>query len=528
MAPKEPNDNDDSSAEDDLDELLERLTIDPENYTDAEAEAFDEVLARVAARLPPVKVSKPLPPDLDALYQEIRDVAMMRASFVPDKAPVPFDGYEAYAVRRGGMGLVIQARDPTLDRWVAIKLWIKGGPEAQEALLTEARTLAKFSHPNVVAVHGTGHWRDRIYFVMEWVDGVDGHQWLEDPRPWHEVRDAFVFAGEGLAAAHEAGIQHRDFKPANMLLGADGRVLVADFGVADSLDSAEDDEEHIVGTPCYMAPERLRGGRGDARSDQYSFCVALWRGLYGLRPFAGDTRSKVLAEIDTGMLRVDPEADVPEWLADVVRRGLAVDPDERFPNMVELVDALLEEPGEASSVGDDQWTAEPRSEAGRRLLNAPGWLGFVGGVVVVLLANLTNRLPEEPEAARKGAAASVPRDEPPRPCAAMDAESATDPVVTEVCRLIRGRNFVAAHMLWDREHQARLAKVTAPSDDLALDRDSLIVAETFIEEAEQTADEGVSAEAAEYGLKWTYKAANPNRPSPRVESLRSRAASLTD
>src|SRR5690606_39881474 len=113
----------------------------------------------------------------------------------------------------------------------------------------------------------------------------DGQEWMDEPQAWREVRDKFVFAGDGLAAAHEVGIQHRDFKPSNMLIGSDGRVLVADFGIADSLDVVEGDDEpdqaYIVGTISYMAPERLRGERGDARSDQFSFCVTLWRGLYG-------------------------------------------------------------------------------------------------------------------------------------------------------------------------------------------------------------------------------------------------------
>jgi serine/threonine protein kinase len=321
----------------------------------------DEELDRLAALRPR---GRRLPEELAELYGRIRDAAIVRTKVDPSMPPYGFERFEAYDAVIGGMGLVIKARDPQLDRMVAIKLWRQSGSEAQAALLAEARTLAKLSHPQVVTIHETGHWGDRVYFVMEWIEGMDGHTWMEQPRGWEDVRDVFVMAGDGLAAAHDVGIQHRDFKPANMLIGNDGRVVVADFGVADSLHAVAvgDEAGRIVGTPSYMAPERLRGGRGDARSDQFSFCVAMWRALYGQRPFAGETGEALLEAIERGELRETPGVYVPEWLSAVVRKGLAEDPEGRHRGMHELVDALLDEP-----TGGQRRADEP----GEQVLDAP-------------------------------------------------------------------------------------------------------------------------------------------------------------
>jgi tRNA A-37 threonylcarbamoyl transferase component Bud32 len=311
-------------------------------------EEFDRLVAARAAKHPP---RERLTPELEQLEADIGMARGLRELHGDDMPLYQLGRFEALSSVRGGMGLVIKARDPQLDRHVAIKLWLRSGPEWQAALLAEAKLLAKLEHPNVVRVYQPGLWQDgHVYFVMEWIEGVDGHDWLEQPRSWPQVLRVFIAAATGLAAAHEAGIQHRDFKPSNILIGNDGRVVIADFGVADSLcDSSERDGlanswGNNPGTPAYMAPERLRGERGDARSDQFSFCATLWRGLYGQRPFAGERREQLLGEIERGELREDPRADVPLWLNEVVRKGLAVDPDERFRDMRELIAALQAEP----------------------------------------------------------------------------------------------------------------------------------------------------------------------------------------
>ena len=115
-----------------------------------------------------------------------------------------------------------------------------------------------------------------------------------------------------------------------MLIGTDERVLVADFGVADKVRALDSDDDHsapLVGSPSYMAPSRLRGERGDSRSDQFSFCVALWRGLHGQRPYPGDAAGELLEAIEAGAIRAgSPDSSVPYWLSRVVRKGLENDP----------------------------------------------------------------------------------------------------------------------------------------------------------------------------------------------------------
>jgi serine/threonine protein kinase len=219
------------------------------------------------------------------------------------------------AVGSGGMGVVYAAYDPELDRKVAIKLlrFDRLGSEAGERdrlrLQREAQAIARLSHPNVVHVYDVGTFGDQVFVAMEFVAGRTLRQWAEEePRPWREVVDRFALAGRGLAAAHAAGLIHRDFKPDNVLLGDDGRVRVVDFGLARPAGQQPAPEGErtpsggtlahpltewgvVVGTPAYMAPEQLRGEASDERSDQLSFCVSLYETLYGERPFPGGSSS---------------------------------------------------------------------------------------------------------------------------------------------------------------------------------------------------------------------------------------------
>jgi tRNA A-37 threonylcarbamoyl transferase component Bud32 len=359
-----------------------------------------------------------LTPDLEELEAQIADTAARRKTHGDAVPPYMFDRFEALDTMRGGMGLVIKARDPQLERYVAIKLWMRSGPEAQQALLAEAKILAKLKHANVVMVHETGVWKDRVYFVMEWIEGVDGHDWMERPRSWREVRRVFVAAGTGLAAAHTAGIHHRDFKPSNILIGNDGRVVVADFGVADSLHSSPERDElgKVAGTPSYMAPERLRGKRGDARSDQFSFCAAMWRALYRRRPFAGNTIEELIESIEFGEIQEAPGNDVPRWLSAVLRKGIAYAPDERHRDMRALVAALLDEPPDEPALDDDEGDGEVVVGRHGRVLHKSGMketaqgaaaqrergpyaaIGFLSAMVVVLGFTTLMRSPTpEPE-----------------------------------------------------------------------------------------------------------------------------------
>jgi tetratricopeptide (TPR) repeat protein len=177
----------------------------------------------------------------------------------------------------GGMGVVYAAYDPELDRRVAVKVLRRA--RAGELLRDEARAIARLAHPNVIAVHDVGEADGEVFVAMEHVEGVTVREWLRTPRSPLEILDVFAQAGRGLAAAHGVGLVHRDVKPSNIILGADGRARVLDFGLARS--DRGDGEPEVAGTPAYMAPEQKRGEAVDGRADQYAFCVALAEALGG-------------------------------------------------------------------------------------------------------------------------------------------------------------------------------------------------------------------------------------------------------
>jgi eukaryotic-like serine/threonine-protein kinase len=219
----------------------------------------------------------------------------------------------------GGMGIVFEAYDPDLDRRVAIKV-VRGRDASTEAgarLIREAQAMAKLAHPNVVAVHEVGTIEGEVFLVMELVPGETLAVWLETPRPWREIVGAFVQAGEGLAAAHAAGLIHRDFKPANVLVDRAGRVRVGDFGLAreDDIQLAKGSERLMAGTPGYMAPEQRVGDPVDARADQYAFSVSLQQALR-------------------------KAGKVPRRVRIALQRGLQMDPDDRYPHMEDLLAQL--------------------------------------------------------------------------------------------------------------------------------------------------------------------------------------------
>jgi tetratricopeptide (TPR) repeat protein len=220
----------------------------------------------------------------------------------------------------GGMGIVFEAYDPDLDRRVAIKV-VRGRDASTEAgarLIREAQAMAKLAHQNVVAVHEVGTIEGEVFLVMELVPGETLAVWLEAPRAWREIVGAFVQAGDGLAAAHAAGLIHRDFKPTNVLVDHAGRVRVGDFGLAreDDIELAKGSERLVAGTPGYMAPEQRVGDPVDARADQYAFAVSLQQALRkaGVKP--------------------------PRRVRNAIQRGLEIDPDDRYPHVEELLAEL--------------------------------------------------------------------------------------------------------------------------------------------------------------------------------------------
>ena len=254
--------------------------------------------------------------------------------------------YELLAlVGVGAMGAIYSANDPDLRRTVALKLVRarpgRDAPAETERLLREARTMARLTHPNVVAVHDVGTHGGRVFVAMDLIDGESLAAWLaRTPRSPADVIAAFVAAGRGLAATHRAGVVHGDFKPENVLVGKDGRVLVTDFGLAHAPAGTRDEARPsaISGTPAYMAPEQLRGGPIDARVDQFSFCVALYEALHGERPFASRRPAELLRAIERGI-----ERDItrgPARARSALRRGLAASPADRWPTMDALLDEL--------------------------------------------------------------------------------------------------------------------------------------------------------------------------------------------
>ncbi|HSS38575.1 MAG TPA: serine/threonine-protein kinase, partial [Polyangia bacterium] len=327
---------------------------------------------------------------------------------------------------RGGMGEVYAAYDPDLDRKIALKLLrARGGSndaDGRTRLLREAQAIARLSHPNVVVVFDVGTFQESVFIAMEFVEGHTLGYWIEaQTRSWREVLDVYVAAGRGLVAAHAAGLVHRDFKPENVMITKSGQVRVMDFGLAreqgqpadapppaqlavdiaeraallaETFDDGLDADATarlggavptkkstttsggylklkltqtgaMLGTPAYMAPEQFAGTGGDARTDQFSFCVALYEGLYRQRPFAGNNALTLMANVVAGTINDPPsDARVPTWIRKILIRGLSTRPDGRFPSMTELLAALGQDP------------------AARRRR----WLGAAAGLVVLLAA----------------------------------------------------------------------------------------------------------------------------------------------
>ncbi len=261
----------------------------------------------------------------------------------------------------GGMGIVYSAYDPELDRKVALKMLRAeaDGHAARARLLREAQALARLDHPNVVAVHDVGAVGERVWLAMEFVDGHTLGRWCaERPRTWREIVEVMTQAGRGLAAAHAAGLVHRDFKPDNVMVSRDGRVRVMDLGLAragrEAGASAEASElprsrleleltmaGAVMGTPVYMAPEQFRGEEVGPAADVFAFCVTLWEALYGERPFAGETLAELVLHVTAGELRAPPRGGrAPAWLRRIAERGLAVEAARRWPDMPSLLAAI--------------------------------------------------------------------------------------------------------------------------------------------------------------------------------------------
>jgi serine/threonine protein kinase/class 3 adenylate cyclase len=248
----------------------------------------------------------------------------------------------------GGMGMVYRAHDTRLDRDVALKFLpshLSAMPEARERLLVEARAAAALEHPNVCSIHEIGETSDgRLFIAMACYSGETLRERLAcGPLPPVEAFVIAVQIARGLAAAHAAGIVHRDVKPANVMLCADGTVRLLDFGLAKLTDVTLTGPGVTLGTLAYMSPEQAGGDAVDHRSDLWSLGVVMYEMLTGERPFRGGNDLALLLTI----LHQDPEPiarrrpEIPEPLPGVVERLLRKDPSARQASAAELVADLL-------------------------------------------------------------------------------------------------------------------------------------------------------------------------------------------
>ena len=272
----------------------------------------------------------------------------------------------------GGAGLVYSAYDPKLDRKVAIKLLRalededQDPAQGQARLLREAQAMARIRHPNILPVYDVGTLEHamgaRVFMAMQLVDGGTLRAWLEQRRARREILEVMAGCGRGLAAAHAAGLVHRDFKPDNVLIDRDGRVFVTDFGLVRPAGPSEDVPldgatppsalaspltaiDTVLGTPGYMAPEQYRAQPIDERTDQFSFCLTLCEALCGRRLVVGESMKELeAATLDGKFAEAMRDAKVPGWLARVVLRGLAREREARHPSMDALLDALRRDP----------------------------------------------------------------------------------------------------------------------------------------------------------------------------------------
>jgi serine/threonine protein kinase len=346
---------------------------------------------------------------------------------------------------RGGMAVVFLAKDLTLERQVAIKVL---PPEmSHDAKLIprfqqEAKTAAKLDHPNIIPIYRVESEAGLVYFVMKYVTGHSLDQLLDQgPVPFDTARRILREAALALGHAHKRGIVHRDVKPANIMMEADGRVMLTDFGISKALDggTALTGTGAIIGTPHYMAPEQAKGQEVDGRADQYSLGVVGHQLLTGKQPFEGSSHSilyKHVFELPPRIFEARPDA--PLDLCAALDRALSKEPERRFGTMEEFANAvsgdrsgprtLVSAPVKpAGKVVGARWGTGKRTRAVWASVVALSLCAAIGGASWAALRPPV--VPVPPPRPSKPAVVSItppaiPR--PPGPSSPMRTESAND------------------------------------------------------------------------------------------------------
>ncbi len=329
---------------------------------------------------------------------------------------------------QGGMASIYRARDAQLERDVAIKLLrpeFGRDPDFLARFRDEARAAASLSHPNIVAVFDFGEEESGPYIVMELVDGQDLGAILRDNGPLAPRQSARVAAevAKALHAAHVHGIVHRDVKPSNILVGRDGRVKVADFGIARAIaESQITMPGTTMGSVHYFAPEQARGEQATAASDIYALGIVLFEALTGQRPFSGDGAAAVaLARLTTTPPRPSSlRGSIPSELDAIVLRAMAFDPDDRYPTaaaMAGALDGFLADTGVGGSAAAGAAAGVAAAGAAAGVAAASGLPGVPRPAGAGIPARPAPPMPYPPDAyARPGGPAPIStRSVPPPP-----------------------------------------------------------------------------------------------------------------
>ena len=287
---------------------------------------------------------------------------------VNPEIPKSIGRYEILSlVGRGGMGVLYRARDPRLERDVALKMMLvdfRSDPNALDRFQREAKAVARLQHRNVVTIHELGDVDSTPYIVMELLGGGDLDAILRRPKamPLSEKLDVAIQLCEGLNYAHGQGIVHRDIKPSNIRVLEDGSVKILDFGIARFVNNTLTQSGTIMGTPSYMAPEQILGQPLDGRADLFSVGVLLYELLAGKKPFHGESPTAVayqIVNVEPPPLRAAAPA-LPEALSDVVKHALCKRAEDRYQRASELASDLrmirtaLDSALSAASVSADQ------------------------------------------------------------------------------------------------------------------------------------------------------------------------------